>query len=474
MPSDILGPTLILDHADTTHMHLAAICVAPTGTQIAPLLGPSGSCAFAQIAQVDGQAVFRARFSVPLDHPARYSIGGAPYDITAAGHGDMRIGFASCNGEEIGDLEREGSERNAMWARLCAEHRSRPFALLIHGGDQIYADEATRDHPVSAGWPDDLPRDPARADLDDLRAHLRRRFFERYVGHMRCPELAWLSARIPSLSQWDDHDICDGWGSLRRSRTYSALGQLIFDVAREMALLFQHGTVDGDLPDRFHDRDGQHLGWIVDLPGLRVLGPDLRSERTRRQIMGPGGWAMMEDVATRPAPARTILVSSVPLLGPRLSYLEAIMVAVPGMSKYEDDLRDQWQSRAHRNEWRRMLFLLSRMAEVRNTDITSISGEIHLATRAEMSLRGGHVLHQLVASGVAHRPPPQGWARFLGLLSRLGENPLPHRPVRIRALPGQPRPYVAERNTLCLERVGDSWSATWDLEHAGRTPPLPL
>ena len=28
---------------------------------------------------------------------------------------------------------------------------------------------------------------------------------------------------------------------------------------------------------------------------------------------------------------------------------------VPGAQKYEDDLRDQWQSHAHREEWRRVL-----------------------------------------------------------------------------------------------------------------------
>jgi len=274
--------------------------------------------------------------------------------------------------------------------------------------------------------------------------------------------------------QWDDHDICDGWGSLRRSRTYSPVGQTLFDVARESFLVFQQAATDGDLPARFADPAGQQLGWAVHGHGLHILAPDLRSERTRRQIMGPGGWAMMESEAQQVMPGHTLLMSSVPLLGPRLSILEALMVLIPRMQKYEDDLRDQWQSRAHREEWRRMLRLVRGLAQHDGHDITALSGEIHLATRAVMDLGGGLHLNQLVASGIAHRAPPKGWARVLGALASLGEDPLPEHPIRVERLPRQSGRYVAERNYLVLERAASRWSARWDLEESGMTYPLPL
>ena len=72
-------------------------------------------------------------------------------------------------------MDREGSERNAMWDRLKAEHRRRPFALMLHGGDQVYADEVTEGHELSQDWPERIPRDPSRAALEDLRHHLRDR-----------------------------------------------------------------------------------------------------------------------------------------------------------------------------------------------------------------------------------------------------------------------------------------------------------
>ena len=247
-----------------------------------------------------------------------------------------------------------------------------------------------------------------------------------------------------------------------------------------MALGFQHAARDGDLPGRFVDPRGLHLGWQVEAQGLRLLAPDLRSERTRRQIMGHGGWSMMEAARDDGFAGRTLLVSSVPLLGPRLSLLEGVMRLHPKMLRYEDDLRDQWQSRAHRQEWRRMLALMCDMSARGSTGatgatgITALSGEIHLAARATMALGSSEVLHQLTASGISHRAPPRGWARFLGLLSRLGDAPLAGHPIRMKRLPGQRGLFAAERNFLVLSRHKDAWTAEWDLETSGRTDPLAI
>lgn len=84
---------------------------------------------------------------------------------------------------------------------------------------------------------------------------------------------------------------------------------------------------------------------------------------------------MMRAEAAAPVQGHTFLMSSVPLLGPRLSLLEALMVAVPKMQKYEDDLRDQWQSRAHRAEWCDMLRLVRDIALADGHDVTVLSGK---------------------------------------------------------------------------------------------------
>ncbi len=469
-----IGPILFVDDVEERTLRLSAIFITAKGDGPPPVELDHGEARPVVLAEYDQATVWRARFGLPADRASSYVWNGETFEVASDLTGNLRLAYVSCNGEEVGDMEREGSERNAMWERLRDQHRRQPFALLLHGGDQVYADEVTRGHDLSDDWPDSIPRDPSRAALADLRHHLREGFFARYAALYAAPELAWLAARVPSLMQWDDHDICDGWGSLRRSRTYSPVGQTLFSVARESFLIFQQATTDGDLPARFANQRGQHLGWSVHAPGLRILAPDLRSERTRREIIGPGGWAMMDAKAQRDVQGHTILMSSVPLLGPRLSLLEALMVVIPRMQKYEDDLRDQWQSRAHRDEWHRMLRLVRDIARREGHDLTTISGEIHLATRAVMDLGKGRNLHQLVASGIAHRAPPRGWAKLLGALAWLGEHPLPGHPIRIEPLPGHTMRYRAERNYLLLERVSSEWSARWDLEESGLTERVAL
>jgi len=83
-------------------------------------------------------------------------------------------------------------------------------------------------------------------------------------------------------------------------------------------------------------------------------------------------------------------------------------------------------------------------------------------------------LNQRVASGIAHREPPELWARFLGLLASLGEDPPPEHPIRIEPLPGQRSRDVAERNSLVLEGLAGHRRARRDRETSGPSEPLAL
>src|SRR3546814_270240 len=302
---------------------------------------------------------------------------------------------------------------------------------------------------------------------------MRRELFRRYLELYRQPKGAWMVARVPTLAIWDDHDSCDGWGSLPPERMDSPFGRAVFAVARELYLLFQQGAVAPDYPPAFGDRSGTSLGWHLRLPGLDVVAPDLRSERRRNRVMGDSGWQMLRDALAEARSGRVLLLSSVPALGPRLSWVEAVMSVTPRMEKYEDDLRDQWQSHAHREEWRRFLRLLIETHTRDTTPVTVLSGEIHLATRGTMDTPEGP-LHQLVASGISHPAPPTAYARALSLLARFGEAPLPEHPISLHPLPGRSMIYTAQRNYLVLERRDGRWQAWWELENDGPTPPLEL
>nr|WP_233253116.1 alkaline phosphatase D family protein [Paracoccus binzhouensis] len=449
-------------------IRLAAIVIRGDDAVPGSLRASDAEIAPQRLATIAGITAWRYDFTLAAGDPG-YELEGEHYEVATEFDGDLRIAFVSCNGEENGDLDRDGEERNRMWARLARDHARAPFALLLQGGDQVYADEATQGHPLSHDWPDKAPEVDDPEALADLAEHLRRRFVERYLHVLQARGYAWMAARVPTLSVWDDHDICDGWGSLPEKRSRSAIGRTLFAVARETYLLFQHGAVESDIPDLFLDASGASLSWKRELPGLTIAAPDLRSERNRHRIMGPAGWRAVEALA--PQGAHVFLVSSVPLLGPRLSLLERLMMAIPRMQHYEDDLRDQWQSRAHREEWQRMLREV--LAWRAHAPVTALSGEIHLATRAVMGPDAQRV-HQLVASGISHRAPPKAYARSLGLFAGLGEAPLPGHPIRIHPLPGQRHRYMAERNYLTLARREGRWQSVWHLEDSGETPALDL
>ena len=469
---DSFGPVLIFRGLGAGEVRLAALFGQPVAAPVPRLEGEGGAGDARELFVADGYRVGRIDFALPTgQEAARYRFEGRDLAVCTRFEGDLRIAFTSCNGQEHGDFDRPEGRRNAMWARLGKEQDAAPFSLLLQGGDQIYADEDVRAHPLTADWPDRLPREVTADQMFDVEAALRRAFVARYAQLFASTGVAAVAARVPSLAIWDDHDICDGWGSLERSRTRSGIGQAVFRVAREMYLLFQHGAVEADVPALFPDPDGVSLGWQHAFPGFTIVAPDLRSERGRRQIMGARGWAMMDRLRDAAPGGHVFMVSSVPLLGPRLSLVEALMRVIPTMQEYEDDLRDQWQSRAHREEWRRMLSLCLDVME--RAEMTVLSGEIHLAAMARMRGRARDLV-QLIASGIAHDAPPQGYARGLGLLAGLGEAPLPRHPIRVAPLPGERQRYIAERNYLTLARQGGRWSARWELEETGTTPPLAL
>jgi hypothetical protein len=278
--------------------------------------------------------------------------------------------------------------------------------------------------------------------------------------------VAALMAEVPVAAMWDDHDIFDGYGSHPLPVQESPVGRMIYRVARRFFRLFQAGGHDSG--------DPATVTFALPQPGFSVLAPDLRSERRPDRVMGPAGWCALEaGMAAAPAGRPVFVVSTVPALGPRLSLIEGLHRLVPGAQRYEDDLRDQWQSRAHRAEWRRFLALAARRAESAGP-VTFLSGEIHLAARGEMPTPAGAVLHQLTASGVSHPPPPPAFARALGALGALGEAPLAGHPIALPPVPGTGRRFVAERNVLLLERREGAWRAAWDLEQSGLTAWLAL
>lgn len=470
-----IGPLLYLRGQCDGRTHLSAIFITERDT--APdLITDEGRAIPSTIYECEQKRVVRYKFSLETCADASYELDGQRFYVNTALGGDLRIAFVSCNGQESGNHRRDLDERNAMWRRLALQHEEGSFQLLIHGGDQIYADELLDRHPLLRKWADEGGKRsyrPSEAECDDLRATLRRAFMDCYTETLSAAESCWLMGRVPSVAMWDDHDICDGWGSMPAGKLNAPVGRLLFEVARESFLVFQFGVAPDEMPEIVVDRSASNLTWHVKLPGLHLIAPDLRSERRWDRVMADTGWQALTTALSAVDEGRVLLISSVPALGPRLSWIEALMHLLPDMHKYEDDLRDQWQSRAHRAEWRRLLEGVAKVHADPRTPVTVLSGEIHLATRAILDVPPTPI-HQLVASGISHPAPTIFYALALDLLARFGETPLPGHEIRMCPLPGRTAIYTSQRNFLLLERRSGRWTACWELERSGRSPPVEI
>lgn len=468
-----VGPLLFARGLRGGRLQLAALLIRPAQTSVGKLITRDGQFPAQMLYRRGGLRVWRYTFSLPATVEAEYCLEGERYAVNAAVDSDLRLAYVSCDGMEYGDRDRAVAERNTLWRRLAKQHAERPFQLLLQGGDQLYADEMLDIHPALRAWRKQRRCTAVASGSGDVTEALRDYLLARHLELLRQPATGWLMARIPSLAMWDDHDICDGWGSLPSVKLDSPIGRSVFRVAREFFLLFQLGATDDDLPEIMVERSGATLTWVLHLPGLQLIAPDLRSERRPNRVLGERGWLALRRALGAVTNEYVFVLSSVPALGPRLSWLEAAMRVFPHVQKYEDDLRDQWQSRAHRSEWRAFLTALLEVHERPGARVSVLSGEIHLATRGTLQTRCGP-LHQLVASGIAHPPPPTAYARGLGMLARLGEAPLPDHPIRLHPLPGQRAIYTGQRNYLILERRAGRWCARWELERSGTTPCLDL
>jgi hypothetical protein len=285
------------------------------------------------------------------------------------------------------------------------------------------------------------------------------------------PEIASIQATLPSVMMWDDHDIFDGWGSWPEDRQASPVFQGLHGVARDQFALFQLAARPDCLPGNFSDPDGGHFGCAYLAGRIGIVAPDLRSERSRQRVMGESGWRGFTAALSGMGGCRHVLImSSVPLTHIEMPLLERIYTTLPGHSDLEDDLRDQWQSAAHRAEWKRTLAHLVAFSARTGARVTSLSGEIHMGALGLVE-GGGVQIHELTSSGIVHPPPGKPIAAAARWLARADTVLGPDLRVRRLKIPGLGRRYLRQRNWLSMEIADDGrLEAVWHTEHgeAGR------
>ncbi len=425
--------------------------------------------------------VWRFDFAVTRgerDTPVRYGFGTGDGWQTMVPGRNMRPRIAFVSGGGAGHLagaRRARGGAHERWVDLLRWHDTQSLHLLIHGGDQIYADDLWDRVPALEPFlaqpvPQRFIMRFNRAMADQLMDF----YFRLYCQTWAQPESARVLARIPSIMIWDDHDIFDGWGSHSDVAQASHVSRGIFQVARRHFSLFQLGAALREPPETVWGAVNDTFAQGFVLGDLGILVPDLRSERTQKQIFGPATWeALPRWVWQFNGCKQLLVVSSVPLAFLNVAWLEIGLRLWPRRTALEDDCRDQWRSPRHVQEWLRLVGVLGDFALRSRCRVTVLSGDIHLGGRGVVRGGGGE-LSQLISSSIVHPPPsrPATW-----LAERLARSPETvgddNSTVELLEFPELGRRFLRARNWLDLNfdrqsRLVARWHA------AGRAEPLTM
>lgn len=304
----------------------------------------------------------------------------------------VRVGVISCNG--VHKVSR--ADRYAMWERLAEVVDAGEVDLLLHVGDQIYADALKETHEVCA----------ATGDVDELASAYR----EWTLNTWRAPQVARVLGACPSMMMWDDHDIYDGWGSNDDDRepdaqTFYAAAKRVF---REFQAVHNPPTID---PDSFA------TGFVHN--GLGVLMVDVRTHRdySRGTIVGDDQWAAIDawlNQAYLQGLRHLFVVVGTPPVHLRVALDLWIHEITPWTESATDDLRDAWISKNNQPEAERLVDrLFDFQVKSPQTRVSIVAGDVHVATVGRLeSTNAQHLggdapasVHQIVSSPIGYKVP---------------------------------------------------------------------
>lgn len=251
----------------------------------------------------------------------------------------MNIMFHSCNGFSLSVNPDELSGPDPLWRDVLNNHQSRPFHVMIGGGDQLYCDAVMRQTKHFQEWlmirnPLHKHNAPFTAEMQD---ELEAFYLERYSMWFSQGLFGLANSQIPMVNMYDDHDIIDGFGSyphhFMTSPVFSGLG----NVAFKYYMLFQHQSV-------IDETEETESSWALGVkPGpyiheksrslfmslgskIALLAVDCRTERMRDQVVKDQTWdKLMDRCYSEIIKGKTehlLVLLGVPIAYPRLVWLE--------------------------------------------------------------------------------------------------------------------------------------------------------
>lgn len=131
-----------------------------------------------------------------------------PFWVPAMGQ-SMNIMFHSCNGFSSSADPKSLSGPDPMWRDVLNKHQSKPFHVMIGGGNQIYNDNVMKDTYYFQEWLKIKSQDHKYSAQFSvaMQDELEHYYLDRYSMWFSQGLFAMASSQIPMVNIWDDHDI---------------------------------------------------------------------------------------------------------------------------------------------------------------------------------------------------------------------------------------------------------------------------
>lgn len=378
----------------------------------------------------------------------------------------MNIMFHSCNGFSLSVNPNDFSGPDPMWRDVLNTHQTRPFHVMIGGGDQIYNDAVQMETEHFQDWlmERNIHTKVHTPFSPEMQEELEEFYLERYCMWFSQGLFSLANSQIPMVNMFDDHDIIDGFGSyphhFMNCPVFSGLG----NVAFKYYMLFQHQTVldetevsesswiMGSEPGPYIN---SHSRSMFTMLGARtaLLAVDCRTERTRESVVTKKTWEKIMDrcyVEIEKGTMDHILVLlGVPVAYPRLVWLENILTSrlmdpvkalgktglfgkllnsLDGGVEVLDDLDDHWTAKSHKAERTIVVQDLQDLAADKSVRVSILSGDVHLAAIGQFFSNPKQQLSKhkdfrympnIISSAIVNTPPPDLLADILNKRNKI-------------------------------------------------------
>lgn len=253
----------------------------------------------------------------------------------------MNIMFHSCNGFSHSVNPDELSGPDPLWRDVLNNHQSRPFHVMLGGGDQLYCDSVMHQTTLFREWlaiRNPLHKHNAPFTVE-MQHELESFYLERYCMWFSQGLFGLANSQIPMVNMYDDHDIIDGFGSypdhFMKTPVFSGLGNVAFkyymlfqqqslvDETEEFEPSWALGLKPGPYIHELSRSLFMHLG-----SKIALLAVDCRTERTRDMVVRDETWDKLVDRCyaeiVKGKTEHLLVLLGVPIAYPRLVWLENV------------------------------------------------------------------------------------------------------------------------------------------------------